>query len=142
MAEHVAAQSSEMTVRPSRVGRIVVGCVLVLATALAFGVARLTEDDSLSPKQHEARAKIRQMETLFKSHHRIMGRFPSEQEGFSVLINAKLLDAVPVDPWGRPYVYRYNDKHSGVVTYGEDGVPGGQGDSADITSGGREEARP
>jgi general secretion pathway protein G len=142
MAEHAASQTSALPDRPSRVGRIVVGCVLVLATALAFGVARLTEDDTLSPKQHEARAKIRRLETLFKAHHRIMGRFPSEQEGFSVLINAHLIDAVPVDPWGRPYVYRYNDKHSGVVTYGEDGAPGGQGDSADINSGGVEEARP
>jgi len=141
MAQHAATQSSTLPVRPSRVGRIVVGCVIVLATGLAFGVAKLTEDDTLSPPQRQARAKIRQLETLFKSHHRIMGRFPSEQEGFSVLINAKLLDGVPVDPWGRPYVYRYNDKHSGVVSYGEDGVPGGQGESADITSGGREEAR-
>ncbi|HEX8706508.1 MAG TPA: type II secretion system protein GspG [Myxococcaceae bacterium] len=141
MAEHTASQNAALPARPSRVGRIVVGCVVVLATALAFGVARLTEDDTLSPKQRQARAKIRQLDSLFKSHHRIMGRFPSEQEGFSVLINAKLLDAVPVDPWGRPYVYRYNDKHSGVVSYGEDGVPGGQGDNSDINSGGREEAQ-
>jgi general secretion pathway protein G len=141
MAEHIASQSSDMTARPSRVGRIVVGAVLVFATAMAFGIARLTEDDTLSAKQRQARAKIRQLETLFKAHHRILGRFPSEQEGFSVLINAKLLDQVPVDPWGRPYVYRLNEQHSGVVTYGEDGVPGGQGDSADINSGGVEEAR-
>jgi general secretion pathway protein G len=141
MAEHAASQSSDMTARPSRVGRLVVGGVLVLATALAFGMARLTEDDSLSPRQRQARAKIRQLETLFKSHHRIMGRFPSEQEGFSVLINARLLDQVPLDPWGRPYVYRLNEQHSGVVSYGEDGVPGGQGDSADVNSGGIEEAR-
>jgi general secretion pathway protein G len=115
--------------------------VLVLATALAFGVAKLTEDETLSPKQREARAKIRRMETLFKSHHRLMGRFPSEEEGFKVLIDARLLDEVPVDPWGRQYVYRLNKEHSGVVSYGEDGVPGGQGDNADINSGGVEEAR-
>jgi general secretion pathway protein G len=142
MAEHAASQTPALPARPSWVGRIVVGCVIVLATALAFGVARLTEDDSLSPKQSQARAKIRQLETLFKSHHRIMGRFPTEQEGFSVLINARLIDGVPVDPWGRPYVYRYNEKYTGVVSYGEDGVPGGQGENADITSGGREEVRP
>lgn len=142
MAEHTATQTSAMPARPSRVGRIVVGCVVVLATGLAFAVAHLTEDDTLSAKQRQARAKIRQLDTLFKGHNRILGRFPSEQEGFSVLIEAKLIDAVPVDPWGRPYVYRYNDKNSGVVTYGEDGVPGGMGESADINSGGREEARP
>jgi general secretion pathway protein G len=141
MAEHAAPQSSEMTARPSQVGRIVVSCVLVLATVLAFVVARLTEDDTLSPKQHQARAKIRQLETLFKSHHRIMGRFPSEEEGFKVLLDAHLLDQVPVDPWGRQYVYRLNKEHTGVVSYGEDGVPGGQGDNADINSGGVEEAR-
>lgn len=141
MTEHAAPQSSNMTERPSQVGRIVVGCVLVLATVLAFGVAKLTEDETLSPKQSQARAKIRQLETLFKGHHRIMGRFPSEEEGFKVLIDARLLEQVPVDPWGRQYVYRLNPEHSGVVSYGEDGVPGGQGESADINSGGVEEAR-
>jgi len=142
MAEHVAPQTSAMPARPSRVGRIVVGCVVVLATVLAFVVAHLTEDETLSARQRQARAKIRQLDTLFKGHNRILGRFPTEQEGFNVLIEAKLIEAVPVDPWGRPYVYRYNDKNSGVVSFGEDGVPGGTGESADINSGGREEARP
>jgi general secretion pathway protein G len=130
-----------MTERPSQVGRIVVGAVLVLATVLAFAVAKLTEDETLSTNQRQARAKIRNLETLFKSHHRIMGRFPSEEEGFKVLIDARLLEQVPVDPWGRQYVYRLNKERSGVVSYGEDGVPGGQGDNADINSGGVEEAR-
>jgi general secretion pathway protein G len=139
MTAHAPSQTADMTARPSRVGRIVVGCVVVLATALAFGVAYLTEDETLSTKQRTARAQIRRLETLFKSHHRIMGRFPTEAEGFKVLIDARLLDQVPVDPWGRQYVYRMNEKRSGVVSYGEDGVPGGQGESADITSGGAEE---
>ncbi len=142
MVEHVSSQSPELAARPSRTGRIVVGVVLVLATALAFGIARLTEDESLNPQQRQARAQIRRLDTLFKSYHRIMGRFPTEQEGFQVLIESRLLEAVPVDPWGRPYVYQLNERRSGVVSYGADGVAGGQGDNADVTSGGLVEVQP
>jgi general secretion pathway protein G len=43
-------------------------------------------------------------------------------------------DQLPLDPWGRPYVYRQPSAADGrpfVATYGEDGVPGGDGDDRD-----------
>ncbi|MGH8057701.1 MAG: type II secretion system protein GspG [Candidatus Entotheonellia bacterium] len=46
--------------------------------------------------------------------------------------------AVPLDPWSNPYVYvsPAEQSRSGfdLLSYGEDGTPGGQGDAADITS--------
>jgi general secretion pathway protein G len=127
-------QSSEPTARPSRKGLIVVVVVCVLATALAFTMAWLTTDWSLAPKQRLAMEQIRRMQGFIKMYQRTMGRFPTEQEGFKPLLESKVLDAVPTDPWGRPYVYQFNEQYAGVVSYGADGAPGGEGEDADINS--------
>ncbi len=127
---------SEETVRPSRVGRALVTGVILLATAGAFALARLTFDPSLSVLQRQARAEIRGMEGYFKSFHRITGRFPSQAENFYPLIQVGLLKEIPLDPWGRPYQYRMEGAKGYIISYGEDGLPGGTGEAADIISGG------
>jgi len=41
------------------------------------------------------------------------------------------------DPWGNPYVYRYPGEHGDdpdLISYGNDGQPGGDGEGADIVS--------
>jgi general secretion pathway protein G len=136
--EHAHPQApAEPAARPSRAGRLIVAGVILLATAGAFGIARLTFDKTLSPLQRQARAEIRGLEGYFKSFHRITGRFPSQAENFYPLIQVGLLQEIPMDPWGRPYQYRMSDKGNGyILSYGSDGVRGGQGDAADLVSGG------
>lgn len=44
-------------------------------------------------------------------------------------------ETVPKDPWGHEYVYELPPSGSQkfrVISYGKDGVPGGEGDDADI----------
>jgi general secretion pathway protein G len=135
--EHAPTQQAGETVRPSRVGRLVITGVILLATAAAFGLAHLTFDKTLSPTQRQARAEIRGLEGYFKSFHRITGRFPSQAENFYPLLQVGLLKDIPNDPWGRPYQYRMSDNGKGyILSYGADGLPGGTGDAADIISGG------
>ena len=122
--------------RPQRMGRLILGLVFLVATTLAFGLVWLTHDASLTRAQQQARTDIRKLEGLFKSHHRLMGRFPSKEEAFTPLIQARLLERVPIDPWGHPYVYWMDGNTGAVVSYGADGMPGGQGEDADLSSGG------
>ena len=47
------------------------------------------------------------------------------------------LPKVPVDPWGGPYKYTTPSTQGGefeIVSFGADGVPGGEGKNADIVS--------
>jgi general secretion pathway protein G len=136
--EHASTQQqAEETARPSRVGRLLVAAVILVATAGAFGIAILTFDRSLSPLQRQTRAEIRGLEGYFKSFHRITGRFPSQAENFYPLLQVELLKEVPNDPWGRAYQYRMSDQGKGyIMSYGSDGLPGGTGDAADLISGG------
>lgn len=140
MNEHASTTSptpsQEGTARPQRLGRLILALVISVATGLAFFLVWLTHDSSLSPQQQRARGEIRKLEGLFKSHHRLMGRFPSKEEGFTPLIQARLLESVPVDPWGHPYVYWMDGASGAVVSYGADGRPGGSGQDADLSSGG------
>jgi general secretion pathway protein G len=136
MADHATSQNAELTARPSRTGKVVVVCVCLLATAGAFLLSYVTTDHSLNPKQRLAMEQIRRMEGFFKVYHRTMGRFPEQEEGFKPLIDGKVIASVPVDPWGRPYVYLFNNEYTGVMSYGADGKPGGQGEDTDISSGG------
>jgi len=48
---------------------------------------------------------------------------------------------IPLDPWGRPYLYKspgdVNPSAYDLLCYGRDGQPGGTGEDADITSWGK-----
>ena len=55
-----------------------------------------------------------------------------------------LRKAIPLDPWGRPYVYfcpgTVNPTSYDLASYGRDGQPGGTGEDADVTSWGTRDA--
>jgi general secretion pathway protein G len=44
---------------------------------------------------------------------------------------------VPLDPWGKPYIYKTPGEKGGdfdLLSLGKDGQPGGTGENADITN--------
>ena len=43
---------------------------------------------------------------------------------------------VPPDPWGKPYIYKSPGDHGpyDIISYGADGVPGGEDNNRDISS--------
>lgn len=71
--------------------------------------------------------------------------YPTTDQGLEALVKAptdepvpknwkNLLDSVPVDPWGNPYLYLSPGEHGAfdLFTYGADGVDGGEGVNATI----------
>ena len=79
-------------------------------------------------------------------HFRLdVGRYPTTEQGLNALIQRPgdepkwngpyLQNKVPLDPWGKAYVYRSPGERSDydILSYGKDGVPGGAGDNADIS---------
>ena len=91
-----------------------------------------------------AKAQIESIEKALDQYRLDMRRYPSVEEGLQALI-AKPADAqawsgpylkkaVPLDPWGRAYVYRTPGQKGEfeLISYGRDGRPGGTGEDADI----------
>ena len=75
------------------------------------------------------------------------GRFPSNAEGLAALVqpvggvstwNGPYLTGknVPLDPWGKAYVYRSPGEHGlyDIISLGSDGQEGGTGTAADISN--------
>lgn len=93
-----------------------------------------------------ARAQIELLGTGLDSFRLDVGRYPTTEEGLDALLRKPssadrwdgpyLRKEVPADPWGKPYIYRSPGEHGGydLVSYGADGVPGGDGYNRDVAS--------
>jgi general secretion pathway protein G len=94
-----------------------------------------------------ARAQINSFMTALGTYKLDTGLFPTTEQGLQALrvrpanlnlwAGPYLPQEIPVDPWGRPYFYKYPGEHGDepdVISYGADGQPGGEGINADIVS--------
>lgn len=99
-----------------------------------------------------ATAQIRVFETALKLYRMDNGMIPTQQQGLRALCRLPDIPPVPpryreegyierrevpLDPWGNEYVYLVRSSEANayeIVSYGADGKPGGDGNSADISS--------
>ena len=93
-----------------------------------------------------ARAQLDALEKALDQYRLDVGRYPSTEQGLAALVappanepkwqGPYLKKAVPPDPWGRAYIYRFPGEHGDVdlYSYGRDGQAGGKGEDADITN--------
>lgn len=93
-----------------------------------------------------AKAQIELLGTALDTFRLDVGRYPTTQEGLQVLTQKPggvdrwdgpyLRKEVPNDPWGRPYIYKSPGDHGpyDILSYGADGVPGGEGNDRDVVS--------
>ncbi|HKS86874.1 MAG TPA: type II secretion system major pseudopilin GspG [Pseudolabrys sp.] len=98
-------------------------------------------------KVKAARIQIQSFASALDLYYLDTGRYPSGAEGLTALVqqsggstawNGPYLKGgnVPLDPWGKAYVYRSPGEHGAydVISLGSDGQEGGNGTAADITS--------
>ncbi|MBL8998667.1 MAG: type II secretion system major pseudopilin GspG [Gemmatimonadetes bacterium] len=120
--------------------------VALLATLVAPNVFRHVS----SARTTTARSQIELLGSALDAFRIDIGRYPSATEGLEALWQrpAGVPDArwrgpylrrrVPSDPWGRPYVFRSPGtvvtSAYDLLTFGADGVEGGEGEDADVTS--------
>ncbi|MCV6615490.1 MAG: type II secretion system major pseudopilin GspG [Cellvibrionaceae bacterium] len=119
--------------------------VLVIMTLLAGLVGPAIMNQLGGAKQDTAAVQIKDLEAALDIYKLDVGRYPSNSEGLQALTsksgsarnwNGPYLKGgeVPQDPWGRDYIYKYPGENGGVdiVSYGDDGQPGGEGEAADV----------
>jgi general secretion pathway protein G len=97
-------------------------------------------------KQVAAKAQIELFGTALDAFRLDVGRYPTSEEGLKALrekpSNADnwngpyLPKEIPSDPWKKPYAYRSPGEHGDydLMSYGADGVEGGEGESEDVVS--------
>ncbi|MGQ0813163.1 MAG: type II secretion system major pseudopilin GspG [Gemmatimonadota bacterium] len=126
---------------------VVIAVISVLAALVApnvFGHLGTAKDAA-------ARSQIEMLSAALDAYRLDNARYPTTEQGFDALVNAPtrgarpinwrgpyLRKGVPLDPWRNPYVYRTPAEQSrggfDLLSYGEDGQPGGSGAALDITS--------
>ena len=102
-------------------------------------------------KQLKAKMQIESIETALKLYKLDGGRYPSTEQGLNALVEKPETGdvprkwkeggylekgKVPADPWGNEYVYLSPGVHGDfdIISYGADGVPGGEGKDKDINN--------
>lgn len=121
--------------------------VLVILGLLAAVVAPRVWDKLAKGKEQIAKIQIKDLEGALQLFAFDVGRYPSTAEGLESLVrNPGNLESwrgpylsknqVPLDPWGKPYMYRSPGQHGDfdLYSYGPDGSEGGTGENADIAN--------
>jgi general secretion pathway protein G len=126
--------------------------VVVLVIGLLAGfVAPAVFQHVGTAKDAVARSQIEMLGAALDAYRLDNGRYPPTEQGLEALRREPmtaptaanwrgpyLRREVPLDPWGNAYVYRSpgeaNPHAYDLLSYGADGMPGGEGENRDITS--------
>ena len=116
---------------------VVIAIIAMLAAVVGYNVLGSLEDAEVTV----AKAEISVFKTALITYRVVFKKFPTNEEGLQALIqnekNRKFLDRdeIPLDPWDNPYMYKLEgSRNYSIISYGADGVPGGSGLDADISS--------
>jgi general secretion pathway protein G len=122
--------------------------ITLIAVAGSFVAGRVL--DSLQEGNVKAAtAQINGLKTVMEDYRRLCNQYPTTEQNLEALVSKPtsapectnypassfLPDGkIPNDPWGKPYVYESDGKKYVIMSYGRDGVEGGEGHDKDIKS--------
>jgi len=85
-------------------------------------------------KVDTTRTNIQTTMDLLKQYYLRKNKYPDTGTGLKVLVDEQITDKVPKDAWGNDFVYLLENGKPVVMSYGDDGTPGGDGVAADLSS--------
>jgi general secretion pathway protein G len=118
---------------------IIIGLLAALVGPKLFGKLSMA-------KQKSAKMQIELFGTALDAFRLDTGRYPTTEEGLKALREKPsgverwqgtyLPKEIPLDPWGKSYVYKSPGEHGDydLISYGLDGVEGGEGENEDVVS--------
>ncbi len=122
---------------------VVVVIMGILVSLVAPAVLNRVDDARIQ----KAHADFKSIETALNLYRMDNFNYPTSDQGLQALVSQPstepsapnwkaggYLQEMPQDPWGRPYLYLSPGEHGEVDIYtlGADGIPGGEGQNADI----------
>jgi general secretion pathway protein G len=125
---------------------VVIVVIAILATLVAPNVFQHVG----AAKSATAKSQMEMLSTALDAYRLGNGTYPSTEQGLQALYERPTINPpsnwnspylrkpVPLDPWENPYIYVYpgqqNPNGFDLYSYGADGLPGGEGENADILS--------
>lgn len=127
---------------------IVLAIIVIMTSTVAFTALRYVEQARIA----SARAQVAALTVALHAYSIDCGDYPTEAQGLASLWEPPAIAPVPggwrgpyidrpiaPDPWGRAYEYRRPGPAGlafEIISFGADGLSGGNGDDADISSSG------
>jgi len=121
--------------------------VLVIMGLLISVVAPTVLNSADDARIQKVQADFKAIETALKIYRLDNYGYPSTEQGLVALVEPSTLEPeprnfkqggyleeVPMDPWGREYLYMSPGENGEVdlFSYGADGLPGGEGQNEDL----------
>jgi general secretion pathway protein G len=121
--------------------------VLVIMGLLISVVAPTVLNRADEARVQKAQADFKAIETALKIYRLDNYIYPNTEQGLEALVEPSTMDPeprnfkeggylseLPIDPWGRPYLYLSPGEHGEIDIYslGADGLSGGEDQAADI----------
>jgi general secretion pathway protein G len=121
--------------------------VLVIMGLLISVVAPTVLNRADEARVQKVHADFKAIETALKIYRLDNYVYPTTEQGLAALVEPSTLEPeprnfkeggylpeLPIDPWGRPYLYLSPGEHREVDLYslGADGLSGGEGQNADV----------
>ena len=120
--------------------------LIILGLIAAFAAPRVIKFVG-GAKTDSAKIQIERLSGVLDLYRLQVGRYPNQHEGLNALMEQpadapdwegpylKKADAL-IDPWRRPYIYRFPGEHGDYDLYslGADGEDGGEGEDRDLMS--------
>jgi general secretion pathway protein G len=119
--------------------------LVILGMLAALVVPRLFKNVDKA-KVSTTKAQIAAFDTALGAYRLDVGSFPTTEQGLQALVQRPpgidnwdgpyLPKEIPLDSWGHPFVYHSPSEHGeyDIISYGADGVEGGEGFNADVVS--------
>jgi general secretion pathway protein G len=125
--------------------------VIVILGILATLIVPRLMDRPGQAKQVKGKIQIQSFETALKLYKLDNGTYPTTEQGLQALVQAPTTGTVPPkypsggylekgklpkDPWDNDYVYLCPGMHGpfDIISYGADGIAGGEGENRDINN--------
>ena len=107
---------------------IIIGLLATFAAPRVFKMFQTAKDGI-------AKAELARIKDGVDQYYLTFGRLPETLEDLmNPPDNQAILEKDPIDPWGHPYeMKRLDGSDYDIISYGEDGEPGGEGQAADIS---------
>ena len=136
-----AARPAGFTLLEMIVVLVIIGLIMGLVGPRLFGQAD-------KAKVQTAETQVKMLRGALQTMRLDISRWPTEQEGLALLTTRPasaeavrgwagpyLDEAVPLDPWGKPYQYApqaAGENPFTLYSFGADGKSGGEGQDADV----------
>ena len=129
---------------------VVIAILGILASVVAFGVVKYLDEARVK----KAKLQVVNFKSALDAYKIDVGNYPSQDTGLKALLEppseeraARLwkgpymdVDKIPLDPWGAEYIYQLSEypgtgvERVEIISYGKDGVQGGEGYNADVSN--------